>query len=84
MPDPYTEKLLPLMIKKFNPKVIAASWKNYSKTFVETCHTSGALVLVDESDPSCWQEAVDWGSDGIQTDHPAELIKFLETGKYNP
>jgi hypothetical protein len=36
-------------------------------------------VIVDEKDPSCWADAVAWGSDGIQTDHPAQLIEFLNT-----
>ena len=26
---------------------------------------------------SRWQDAIDWQSDGIQTDHPEELIAFL-------
>jgi len=78
MPDPYTEKNLPKMIERFKPTVIAATWKAYSKEFVQTCHEANAIVIVDESDPSCWEDAVAWGSDGIQTDHPAELIEFLK------
>lgn len=79
MPDPYgLEKLQPL-IDRFHPDVIAAVWREYSKEFVEICHESGALVFVDESDPSCWEDALEWGSDGIQTDHPGKLIEFLKS-----
>jgi glycerophosphoryl diester phosphodiesterase len=78
MPDPYIEANLPNIIKQLKPRVIAAVWKHYSKTFVETCHKSGAIVIVDESDPSCWDDAIEWGSDGIQTDHPAKLIEYLK------
>jgi glycerophosphoryl diester phosphodiesterase len=77
MPDPGAEKNLPELIGELNPKVIAAVWKHFSKSFVETCHQAGALVLVDESGKDCWQEALKWGADGIQTDYPAELIEFL-------
>jgi glycerophosphoryl diester phosphodiesterase len=79
MPDPYTEKNLPKIIERFKPDVIAATWDDYSKRFVETCHDAGAIVIVDESDPSCWEDAVAWGSDGIQTDHPEELIAYLKS-----
>lgn len=84
MPDPGPEALLPILLDTVKPRVVASVWRHYSKSFVDTCHEAGAIVIVDESDPSCWEQAVAWGSDGIQTDHPEELIKFLrqrgETG----
>ncbi len=79
MPDPGPEKNLPAMINLLHPKVIAAVWRYYSQSFVETCHQAGAIVIVDESNPSCWEQALQWGSDGIQTDFPEELIKFLQS-----
>jgi glycerophosphoryl diester phosphodiesterase len=78
MPDPDQERNLPDLIKMLKPRVIAAVWRHYSRTFVETCHKAGAIVIVDESDPSCWEDAIEWKSDGIQTDHPQKLIAFLE------
>ncbi len=76
MPDPIYERNLPQILEQLNPRVVAAVWKHYSQSFVETCHAAGAIVIVDESDPSCWES---WGSDGIQTDHPAELIELLRS-----
>jgi len=78
MPDPIVERNLPGILQRLRPRVIAATWDHYSKSFVDTCHAAGAIVIVDESDPSCWEDALAWGSDGIQTDHPAELIALLE------
>jgi glycerophosphoryl diester phosphodiesterase len=78
MPDPIFERNLPYIIRELRPRVIAATWDRYSKSFVETCHAAGAIVIVDESDPSCWADAIAWGSDGIQTDHPEKLIEFLK------
>jgi len=78
MPDPGPEKNLPWVLKRFRPHVVASTWRYYSKSFVETCHKAGAIVIVDESSPRCWEDAVAWGSDGIQTDHPEKLIRFLE------
>ncbi|HIA47750.1 MAG TPA: glycerophosphodiester phosphodiesterase family protein [Candidatus Hydrogenedentes bacterium] len=78
MPDPGAERALPRLIERFHPTIIAATWRNYSPSFVKTCHDVGSLVIVDESDPSCWEDAVAWGSDGIQTDHPERLIAYLQ------
>lgn len=78
MPDPGPEEKLAALIAEFQPKIVASVWRHYSPTFVKTCHDAGALVIVDESDPSCWEDAVAWGSDGIQTDHPEKLIAWLK------
>jgi len=78
MPDPGPQENLPKIIECFRPSVIAAVWRYYSPAFAEKCHQAGAIVIVDESGPDCWQDALAWKSDGIQTDHPAELIALLE------
>jgi hypothetical protein len=63
---------------------VASVWRHFSPTFVTTCHDAGAIVIVDESDPSCWDDALAWGADGIQTDHPEKLIQFLQTREKRP
>jgi glycerophosphoryl diester phosphodiesterase len=78
MPDPGPEKNLPQVIERFKPSVIASVWRYYSQSFVEKCHETGAIVIVDESGPSCWQDALAWNTDGIQSDHPAQLISLLK------
>ena len=81
MPDPGPEENLPEVIERFQPAVIASVWRYYSQSFVEKCHEAGAIVIVDESNPSCWRDALAWNTDGIQSDHPAELISLLERRK---
>ena len=81
MPDPGPEENLPQVIERFKPSVIAAVWRHYSRSFAETCHQAGAIVIVDESGPACWADALAWGSDGIQSAHPGQLIAFLELRK---
>jgi glycerophosphoryl diester phosphodiesterase len=77
MPDPGPEANLPNVIERFQPSVIAAVWRYYSRSFAEKCHQAGAIVIVDESDPSCWNDALAWNTDGIQTNWPAQLISLL-------
>lgn len=78
MPDPGPEKNLAGLLNEAQPRVVASVWEYYSPGFVKACHDAGAIVMVDESDPSCWEDAIAWGSDGIQTDHPEELIALLK------
>jgi glycerophosphoryl diester phosphodiesterase len=78
MPDPGPEEKLPEVIERFEPAVIAAVWRYYSQSFAAKCHQAGAIVIVDESGPACWQDALTWNTDGIQSDRPAQLITMLE------
>lgn len=78
MPDPGPEKNLDRLIEAAHPRVIASTWKYLTQDFVDTCHANNAIVIVDESGPTCWQQALEWNTDGIQTDHPAALIEFLD------
>jgi glycerophosphoryl diester phosphodiesterase len=81
MPDPGPEENLPKVIESFEPLVIASVWRYYSQSFAEKCHRAGAIVIVDESDPSCWKDALEWNTDGIQTNRPEQLISLLEHRK---
>lgn len=79
MPDPDSEATLSQMLQETTPRIVAPVWSEFSATFSEPCHQAGALVFVDEatSDRANWQQALDWGADGIQTDDPEALIAFL-------
>ena len=81
MPDPGPEKNLPELIDRFHPDVIAAVWKYMSASFIKTCHEAGAIVITDDKGPKTWQPMLDWGVDGIQTDRPEQLLKYLKEGK---
>ena len=78
MPDPGTAKSVPRAMKRLNASVFAPVWRTFSREYVEICHAADALVIVDEADQSSWPTALAWGADGIQTDHPAELLEYLD------
>ncbi len=80
MPDPGPGWLLPLTLKMLRPPVVASVWDDFSRDFAEKCHEARALVIVDEDKggPGEWGKMLDWGVDGIQTDDPEGLIRFLE------
>ncbi|HOV75198.1 MAG TPA: glycerophosphodiester phosphodiesterase family protein [Candidatus Hydrogenedentes bacterium] len=77
MPDPGPEMFLPGLLSTVKPRIVATTWKHCSRTFVEKCHASGALVFCDDGGPETWQPLLERGVDGIQTDRPEELIRLL-------
>lgn len=86
MPDPGPEQNIDKVAATFQPKVLASDMGNLSKIFVEKAHKNHAMVFVDdnEDDPAKWEmewkKIINWGTDGIQTDQPEMLIRFLSTG----
>ncbi len=84
MPDPHGERQLDYVIRAVRPTVIASTFDDLSPSFLQTSHAASAIVIADESDPGDWQRALEWGLDGIQTDHPAKLIEWLKqrSGKH--
>ncbi|MCA9073771.1 MAG: glycerophosphodiester phosphodiesterase family protein [Planctomycetaceae bacterium] len=80
MPDPDPGASLPAMLQETRPQIVAPVWGDFSANFSEPCHAAGALVFVDEKESAKenWQQALDWGADGIQTDAPEKLIAFLK------
>jgi len=81
MPDPGPEKNLAKLLDEHKPRVVAAVWEHFSKSFVDACHNAGAIVICDEDGTECWDDMLGWGTDGIQTDHPAQLIEYLKKRK---
>ena len=85
MPDPGPEKNITRVCKQVNPLVLATDMGNLSESFVKTAHGYGAKVIVDEKTgtPEEWEQILKWGTDGIQTDNPEALIRFLKNN-YSP
>ena len=81
MPDPGGDLDILEIIRRFSPLVVAPVWRDFSKELVDMCHDAGAIVIVDERGKDSWKTALEWGADGIQTDHPQELIEYLEANK---
>ncbi|HOV33948.1 MAG TPA: hypothetical protein PLX23_11370, partial [Candidatus Hydrogenedens sp.] len=78
MPDPGPEKHLEYFLKQFSPPIVASNFDSCSANFVKISHENGALVFIDDGGPKSWEESIQWGVDGIQTDYPDQLIEFLD------
>lgn len=83
MPDPGAEENVAEVNAQVRPLVIASDMANLTDRFVKVAHESGTKVFADEKKgtPEEWEQMIQWGVDGIQTDNPAALIEFLKSRK---
>jgi glycerophosphoryl diester phosphodiesterase len=83
IPDPGPEKNILEVISQIHPQALASDMGQLSERFVKTAHANNLKVFVDEEKgtPAEWEQIIQWGTDGIQTDDPAALIGFLKNRK---
>jgi glycerophosphoryl diester phosphodiesterase len=83
MPDPGPEKNINDVEKQVQTPVIASDMRQLSESFVKTAHACNTRVFVDEKKGTKeeWEQIINWGTDGIQTDNPAALIEYLKSRK---
>ena len=79
MPDPGPKENIVKVIAEVQPHVIATDMGELSKDYMQIAHENNTLVFVDEDqgNEEEWSRILDWGADGIQTDKPQALIRFL-------
>jgi glycerophosphoryl diester phosphodiesterase len=81
-PPESAQKLVDLL----HPKVLAFSASDFTPESIGVAKRGGALIYVDRlgaaDNAATWQEAIDLGADGIQTDHPGELVRYLREKGY--
>lgn len=81
MPESVSVEVLRKLIAELQPKVIAFSARDWQDEIIRIARQSGAGIFVDRlgvaDQPASWQDAVDRGATGIQTDKPAELVRYL-------
>ena len=75
------------LVDELHPKVLAFDANDFKPDVIAVAKKGGALVYVDRlgpaDNPAAWQQAIDLGADGIQTDRPEELVKFLREKGYH-
>src|ERR1035438_4935212 len=91
MPESSSVDLVKRIVTELHPKVIAFGASDWTPEIIKLAKDSGAELFVDRQgsdksgptdNPAGWQAAIDAGADGIQTDRPAELVKYLREKGY--
>jgi glycerophosphoryl diester phosphodiesterase len=74
------------LIERLNPQVMAFEASDFTPEIIRVAKEAKVQIYVDRlgsaDNPAVWQAAIDAGADGIQTDHPAELVSYLREKGY--
>jgi len=86
MPESDSVEHVKKLIDGLHPKVIAFSAHDWKPEIIKLAKDAQAEVYVDRMGstdaPAGWQSAIDEGADGIQTDRPGELVRYLREKGY--
>jgi glycerophosphoryl diester phosphodiesterase len=83
MPESVSVEVVRRIVEELRPAVIAFSAGDWRDEIIRIARESGADIYVDRlgaaDNPAAWQDAIDRGATGIQTDHPARLVEYLRS-----
>ena len=86
MPEAGNPNFAQTLVDQLHPKVLAFDANDFKPDTIAVAKEAKALIYVDRlgpaDTPSVWQEAIDAGADGIQTDHPEGLVQYLREKGY--
>jgi glycerophosphoryl diester phosphodiesterase len=81
MPEAENEGTCRQLVKDLQPQVLAFDAADFKPDVIACARDEKARIYVDRmgttDNPAGWQEAIDMGANGIQTDRPAELVEYL-------
>jgi glycerophosphoryl diester phosphodiesterase len=81
MPEAQNPATLRSLIDSLRLKVAAFDANHFKDETISVAKAANVEIYVDRLGaadiPAGWQDALDRGASGIQTDHPAELVKYL-------
>ena len=82
-PEAYSAATLERLLADCTPRVVAFDAGDFKDDVIMLAKHAGAAIYVDRlgaaDNPAAWQDAIDRGAAGIQTDRPAELVEYLRT-----
>lgn len=87
MPEAVSSAVCKKMIAELHPRVIAFNSRDFSDDIIALAKRVHAGIYVDrfgDADTAAgWQDAIDRGATGIQTNKPAELVEYLRSRGYH-
>ncbi len=87
MPESVSAAACRRLVDELHPKVIAFDARDFTDEIIAIAKNAKADIYVDRfgdaDTPASWQDAVDRGATGIQTNKPAELVGYLRSRGYH-
>ena len=84
MPEAFNPAHVRELMDTLRPKIIAFDNRDFDDATIAAARQANAGIFVDRlaNDPAAWQNSIDRGATGIQTDYPDELAAFLRSHGY--
>jgi glycerophosphoryl diester phosphodiesterase len=77
MPEAFNPKNVRKIVAILHPQLLGADERDFNAATITAAKAANLGMFVDRQTEQEWQDAVDLGAAGIQTNHPAELTAFL-------
>src|SRR5215469_12774198 len=86
MPEASSVEHLQSLLEAMPLKVVAFDARDFLDPVIAVARKAGTDIYVDRLGPAdneaSWQDAIERGATGIQTDHPAQLVGYLKSKGY--
>jgi glycerophosphoryl diester phosphodiesterase len=86
MPEARNAEFAQKLVDELHLKVMAFDASDFKPEVIDVAKKGHAQIYVDRlgllDNVAAWQDAIDQGADGIQTDHPEELVNYLSAKGY--
>jgi len=87
MPEAGNPGRLRGLIETLGLKIAAFDVSDFNDSTIAVARAANVRIFVDRlgaaDNPASWQDAIERGAAGIQTDHPAELVQYLRSKGYH-
>jgi len=83
MPEAFNPQHVRDLMQLLRPKMLGFDQRDFNAPTIAAAKQTDAGIFVDRNTPQEWQDAIDQGVSGIQTDYPFELMEFLRARGYN-
>ena len=81
MPEAFNPTTVRKILDLLHPQVLGFDERDFNAPTIAAAREAKVGIFVDRQTPRDWQDAIDQGATGIQTDYPAELIAYLRSKK---
>ncbi len=85
MPEAFNPAHVRELMETLRPRIIAFDNRDFDDATIAAAREAKVGIFVDRlaNNPAAWQNAIDRGATGIQTDYPDELAAFLRDHGYH-
>jgi glycerophosphoryl diester phosphodiesterase len=83
MPEAFNPGNVQKVVALLHPQLLGADERDFNALTIAAAKAADVGLFVDRQTEQEWRDAVEQGAVGIQTNHPAELIRFLRANGYH-